>query len=157
MNIADVTRVVFDCSVTARALINPRGAAGSCLNAAISKRLLLVTSAYVLSEIRELPSKLNPRLGVTDEKIDRLIADMTKYAEFVTVVPSVFVLESDPDDSHYVDLALCSGAQALVSSDKHLLALSIPQTPVGAEFTAAHPELLIIKPETLADELRRRQ
>jgi predicted nucleic acid-binding protein len=68
--------VVFDCTVFAQALINPKGPAGACLSAAQQNRLRLFISNYVIQEIRELPTKLPPRLGVTDERIEALIIDL---------------------------------------------------------------------------------
>lgn len=74
-------RVVLDCTVFARALINPKGPAGTCVSHAQRGSYTLVISDYILQEIRDLPSKIKPSRGVTTERVEALIRDVSINAE----------------------------------------------------------------------------
>lgn len=117
------TPAVYDCTIFAQALISKKGPGGACLVAAQDGRVRLYVSEYVMSEIRALPPKLPARLGVTQHRVDRLVRDLGKYAEVVEIIPSVFTYDRDPDDAHYVDLSLATGANLIVSRDNDLLDL----------------------------------
>jgi len=56
-------------------------------------------------------------------------------------VPRVFTLERDPKDEPYVNLALATGAQYLVSRDRDLLDLMSV-----ADFRQRYPALNILDP-----------
>ena len=114
---------VYDCNVFAQSLINPRGPAGACVAAAQAGEVIVFVRDYVLLEIRELPAKLPARLSVTAERVEHLIVDIARYARLVTNVPSVFTYPRDPDDAHYVDLAIATGSNLIVSRDRDLLDL----------------------------------
>jgi len=147
-------RVVFDCSVFARALISPKGPGGACLEGAQHGMLRLVVSAYVIQEIRELPLKIKPKLGVTSDRVERLIQDLAKYAELRESVQEHFIHPVDADDSHYVNLAIASHSRLIVSRDKHLLMLEEMGEEFGRDFRKRYPELRITTPEVVAEELR---
>jgi putative PIN family toxin of toxin-antitoxin system len=94
---------VFDCNVFAQALINPRGPAGASVTAAQAGRVTLYVSDYILQEIRELPSKLPAKLGVTPERIERLIIELGKFTRLIESVPTGFQHSRDqPRDRHQV-------------------------------------------------------
>ncbi len=80
---------VFDCTIFAQALINPAGPAGACLTAAQRGQVQVFVTDYVLGEIRELPAKLPAKLGVTAERVDRLILDLAKYTQPVETSPPI--------------------------------------------------------------------
>jgi putative PIN family toxin of toxin-antitoxin system len=154
MKSADPEKVVFDCNVFAQALINIRGPAGTCLSIAQSGGLILYVSEYVLQEIRELPSKIKPKLGITPERVERLIQDVAKYAITVNNVPSVYKHPIDPDDSHYIDLAVATNSEIIASRDRHLHALMDEKQPLGQSFKILFPTIVVMNPETLLERLR---
>ena len=147
-------RVVFDCPVYAQALINPTGPAAECLRACQNRRLLLFISSYVIQEIRELPGKVKSRLGVTQGRVEALVQDLIKYAELVEHVPDVYSHPIDPDDSHYINLAAVTDSRLIVSRDRHLLNLMDTGRPEGQDFQRLFPDLIILPPDRLANELR---
>jgi len=147
-------RVVFDCPIYAQALINLRGPAAACLLLAQSGRILLFISDYVVQEIRELPTKLKPKLGVTSERVENLILDLAKYARPIDNVPDQYVSPFDVDDSHYINLALATRSQLVVSRDKHLLDLMDQAREEARDFVKRFPELRIIEPQILLQMLR---
>jgi putative PIN family toxin of toxin-antitoxin system len=146
--------VVFDCNVFAQALINPRGPAGACVVAAQGGWVRVFVSDHLLREIRELPRKLPARLLVTDDRVESLIFDMAAYTELVDPVPSIFVYSRDPDDAHYVDLALMTGANLVVSRDRDLLDLMSDANPDGKALRDGHPEFRVLTPPELLQQLR---
>lgn len=156
MTESEPDKVVFDCTVFAQALVSSSGPAAACLTHAQRGRLKLFVSDYVLQEIRELPSKIRPRFAVTPEKVERLIQDLAKYAEAVSDVSPLYTHPIDPDDSHYVNLAVAAGAMLIVSRDRHLLNLSDPTREEAKEFLRQFPSLTVTTPDALSEKLRRR-
>jgi putative PIN family toxin of toxin-antitoxin system len=152
----EAPRVVFDCPVFAQALISPRGPAGACLTLAQTRRVALYVSPYVLHEIRELAGKLKPRLGVTAERVELLIADLAKYAQLVSDVPQRFVHPVDAGDSPYINLALAANARLVVTRDQHLLALMDQAIPLGQDFATLFPTLRVIQPTDLLAQIAAR-
>ena len=114
-----------------------------------------MVSDYVLQEIRELPLKIRPKLGVTPDRVERFIQDLGKYTELRESVPEVFVHPEDPDDSHYVNLALASGCSVIVTRDDDLLRLMDVSRAIGQAFTTRFPQLRVFTPEQVAVEVRK--
>jgi predicted nucleic acid-binding protein len=52
----------------------------------------------------------------------------------------------DPDDSHYVNLALAADAKLIVSRDRDLLDLMDNSIPEGLDFQGRFPSLRILDP-----------
>ncbi len=145
--------VVFDCVIFAQALINDAGPAGACLELARVGRFSLYWSDYVQSEICELPSKVPARFAVTGERVQAFIEDVGTFAHLVSAVPARYENPFDADDSHYVDLALASGATLISSRDQHLLKLMNESIPEGVDFRTRFPQLRIVTPEVLLQSI----
>jgi uncharacterized protein len=76
---------------------------------------------------------------------------------FVTLVenaPHVFDLPRDPDDAHYIDLAVASQAKLIVSRDKDLLSLRDEENEEARDFRTRFPDLEILTPPELMERLR---
>lgn len=140
---------VFDCTVFAQALINPEGPAGMCLAAAQAGRVRLFVSDFVIQEIHELPQKLSARLRITPERVLALILDLAKYTEPIDEVPERFTYPRDPDDAHYVNLAVAADAVFLVSRDNDLLELANDEN-----FQRRFPTLRILNPPQFLSAVR---
>jgi len=151
-------RVVFDCNIFAGGLISPSGSAGECIERVLDGQLMLFWSEYVIGEIRRIPKKDTPRrLGVTDEKVEALLARLLPVCHLVENPPTLYQRPIDPKDSHYVNLALASQAKLIVSRDKHLLSLTNPTKPGASEFMAKFPQLQVLDPAQLLGMLRSRK
>jgi putative PIN family toxin of toxin-antitoxin system len=155
MTAHETTRVVFDCPVFAQALINPRGPAAECLALAQVGRIVLFVSEYVIQEVRELPLKLNARLGITADRVDALLRDVATFAVPVANVPSVYAHPIDPDDSPYINLAIAADAKLIVTRDKHLLNLMDASRSEAIAFRNQFPAIEIITPVALLENTRR--
>ena len=153
---SSIPTVVYDCNIFIQALININGPSGSYVSHSLAGNVLLLLSAYVLSEIREAPNKPTPaRLGVTVERTETLIDDLLKSAVIVPAVPTRFAYPRDPDDAHYVNLALAGDAQVIVSRDKDLLSLMDMTRPDGRNFHNAFPALRVLDPVQFLRDLHR--
>ncbi len=147
--------VVFDCTIFAQALININGPSGKCLTAAQQGQVQLFITDYVLQEIRELPDKIPTKLDVTPDRVDRLIHELAKYTKLVKGVPPIFSYDRDPDDAHYINLALATNSKYVVSRDNDLLDLMDASRPEGSRFRLQFPSLDIINPTLLLALLTR--
>jgi putative PIN family toxin of toxin-antitoxin system len=146
-------KVVYDCNIFVQALINLNGPAARCLQKAKDGAVLLIASPYVLAEVREIHFKTPPKYGITAEQTDELARAIISFATIVTDVPEVYRHPHDPDDSHYVDLAIKADARLIVSRDRHLLMLADPARKEGQDFQARFPALRILDPVQLLREL----
>lgn len=149
-------RVVFDCVIFTQALINPKGPAGECIKAAESGDCILHLSLFVLQEIRELPDKLPARHRITADRVDAFLQQVRDYAVVVTDVPERYTHPTDPSDSAYVNLALATDSELVVTRDRHLLMLMDDTTAQGRSFRQQFSKLRILKPVEFLTELEAR-
>ena len=146
-------KVVFDCNIFVQALINLNGPAGRCLQEAREGYFTLIASPYVLAEVREIYLKTPAKYGITSEQTDELARAIASWATIVTDVPSIYRHAYDPDDSHYVDLALKEDARFIVSRDRHLLMLADRSNKEGQDFQLRFPTLRILDPVQFIGEM----
>ena len=141
-------RVVFNCNVYLQAMISPNGPAARCLELARQGAMKVVVSDYVLAEIRDLPNdhKVAAKFQLTVEKAERFVVALVRFAEHLGMPPDNYQHPFDPDDSHYVNLAIASNANPIVSRDRHLLNLMDPARPEGRDFLALYPAIRIMDP-----------
>jgi putative PIN family toxin of toxin-antitoxin system len=149
-------RVVFDCNVYFQALISRNGPAARCFSAVQDGRLELFTSPRVVEELRDvcLRPHIARRFRLSDARVAAFVAEIELVAKLMNEVPHVFDFTRDPDDSHYVDLAIASQARLIVSRDRDLLVLNDPHDPDGSEFQRRYPEISIVTPVELLTFLR---
>ena len=141
-------RVVFDCHVLLQSLLSPHGPAGKLIDAVRNGKLSLFLSSYVLEELRDVASrpKVQRKYRLTPEIVEGWCDELVGHATFFDPVPHVFEFPRDPDDAHYIDLAIAAGAKLIVSRDQDLLSLRDPTTADGQEFAAQFPWLEILTP-----------
>jgi putative PIN family toxin of toxin-antitoxin system len=128
------------------------GSAAACLQAVRDGRLELVISPEIVAEVRDVPTRpktLRKFPTLTVEAVDVFVRDIEALAVTVSDVPSVFVLERDPKDEPYLNLAIASGAVYLTTWDKDLLDL------MGDEGSRQQfPTLTILEPPALLRTLQ---
>ena len=152
---SDLTRAVFDCNVFLQALAAPGGPAGRCVQRALDGQIELVISPAAMIELRDVAARprVAAKLRATPERVLAFIAAMELVATAVEAIPEAFVYARDPDDAHYVNLALAAGATVLVSRDRDLLSLGNVTTVEGADFRSRFPQLRILDPVSFLQEL----
>ncbi len=151
MNVID--HIVFDCNVYFQAAISPSGPARRLLQVVLDGPTVLFASEYILAELASLTSdaRIQTKYHLTTEEVDEFFSLIRRHATFVEDVPHVFEFPRDPDDAHYVDLAVSVNAKLIVSRDKDLLSLRDDTTPEGQDFIRRFPQLAILTPpEALA-------
>jgi putative PIN family toxin of toxin-antitoxin system len=140
-------RVVFDCVAYLQAVAGPSGPAARLLELVEGGRFILFVSDHVLAEVREVLERPRVRAknpAVTDETTTELLDRLGRLATKVADVPPLFTLPRDPDDEPYINLALTTNADYLVTRDKDLLDLMSDPA-----FRASHPQLTILNPVAL--------
>jgi putative PIN family toxin of toxin-antitoxin system len=148
-------RVVCDCNVLLQALISSRGPARAALDAAKERRVVLFVSPVILDELRDVASRshLVLKFALTEDKVADFLTALQQCSHELVAVPHVFNLDRDPDDAHYVDLAVAADATLIVSRDMDLLTLGDLTTPEGRDFAARFPGLEILTPPQLLSRL----
>ena len=144
---------IFDCNVFVQAIAFP-GASYQCFAHMLQGSDRLLTSKYVLDEVRYVLSMpwLQAKLpGITPKRIEALFHHLTRSAIYVERVPKVFDFPPDPADAPYLDLAIHSGAFALVTRDKEILKLREPNYELTRRLKERHPSLQITIPEGFLD------
>lgn len=122
-------RVVLDTNVLVSAVLG--GVLAKILDAWYAGRFTLLVNDEVLYEYRDVLSR--PKFELTLDEVDGIVGYVFHHAEFVTVTRSLRVVESDPDDDKFLEVALAGRANLIVSGDRHLLALeSYEHIPVIA-------------------------
>lgn len=150
-------KVVYDCNIHLQALINPAGPSGACVDAAVLGSVRLFWSQHAADELRsvsEHPLIRNKFPSITPDRIDQYIINIERIAVTPDEIERVFVYERDPDDAHYIDLALAADASIVVTRDRDLLALMTDNAPASREFRDRFPHLRILTPPLLLAELR---
>ena len=129
--------VVFDCVVFLQGLLKESGPAVTCLEHFEQGRLSLVISSEILVELHDVLSRSRLRQAfplLTDEKVEQLVELLLLKARLLRSVPRRFELPRDPDDEPYLNAAVESGAQFLVTRDRDLLDLMNWETKEGRDF-----------------------
>lgn len=139
--------VVLDCVVFLQAVAGPTGPAAQLLGLLEEGRFTLYVSDHVLAEIEEVLKRPKVRAknrAISDEATAALLERLARLATGVADIPTRFPLPRDPDDEPYVNLALATNADYLVTRDNDLLDLMNDAT-----FRADHPRLTILNPVAL--------
>jgi putative PIN family toxin of toxin-antitoxin system len=141
-------RVVFDCNTFLQALAAPDGPAGKCVQLAIERKVDLFVSRAVIGELRDVTGrpKVVAKLRLVTERVEEFFATIEIAATLLEGFPEVFAYQRDPDDAHYVNLALAANARLIVSRDRDLLDLMDSTKPEAAEFQMRYPALRILDP-----------
>ena len=113
-------RVVFDTNVFVSVLINPDGlpALALSLTRYDGARLLMSSAIFI-----ELQRVLFEKLKYNPEKTTSFLAILAKYSEPVSPRHTLRVVRDDPTDDRILECATEGKADAIVSGDRHLLAL----------------------------------
>jgi len=147
--VSDTLRVVFDCNIYWRALFSPSGVGSKCIKLVQAGRIFCFLSPEILAEITDVLSRqetLRDFPSITSFKIDAFIKDIRSYSTLVEKVPHVFVLDRDPKDEVYVDLAIAVDANYIVTTDRDLLDLMTGFDDASKEFRQRFRNIKIVRP-----------
>ena len=146
-------RVVFDCNVFLQAMLSANGPSHACWQKVVAGDVTLFVTPYMLAEIRRLPNhpKLRRFTGFTTERVERFIEELLDTAQFIPDPAPMFHYARDPEDAHYVDVAVATGAMLVVSNDKDLLDLMNEHNPDGRKLRRDNPDFQVFTPVQFLD------
>ncbi|MCY7376189.1 MAG: putative toxin-antitoxin system toxin component, PIN family [Pyrinomonadaceae bacterium] len=119
-------KAVFDCNVFWQIFFSVTGIGSRCWDLVTSEQVELIISYEVLDELRDVltrPETQSRFTKATDENVDIFIEEIIENATFITSVEKKFEYSRDPKDEPYINLAVQTEAQYIVSRDKDLLDL----------------------------------
>jgi putative PIN family toxin of toxin-antitoxin system len=113
-------KVVADTNVLVSALIFPGGAPETVYRLALEGRIELITSRPLLVELGRV---LTAKFGWDAVRAEEAVAELIRIAHLVEPQQPIAEIESDPTDNRVLEAASAGDADAIVSGDRHLLAL----------------------------------
>jgi len=150
---SEKARVVFDCN-TLQALGSPNGPAGLCIQLAVEGQIILIVSPVILAELKEVlerPSVIR-QFKLRAKRADEYLETLQRIGWSLQGFPEPFIYARDPDDAHFINLALAANAKLIVSRDKDLLDLMDSSKPDGQKFHKQFPGLRILDPVSFLKE-----
>jgi len=118
------TKAVIDTNVLISAFLFARGRVSWLRRALRSGTVVPIVSRATVQELVRVLEY--PKFALSREDREELLADFLPFAEvFPEPVPSLCNVECrDPDDQVFIELAIASGADVVVSGDADLLVLA---------------------------------
>jgi len=120
-------RIVVDTNVLISALLSANKSPGKIVALWRAGELELVVSPEMIAEVRRVLGYEKIRKRVPSEQAQRFLKLLETGATLVTPCEEVSVVQNDPDDDKFLALAIASGAEHIVSGDKHLLSIGAYQ------------------------------
>lgn len=134
-------RIVLDTNVLVSAVI-AEGKPRDLLKLAIQRQFLLIKSREIIDEFAGVLQR--PKFGMSRQQVIRAKNALTKTGKTIKVTSSRKVVKEDPDDDIFINAALDSNADYIVSGDSHLLNLA---TYKGIEIVTVDIMLTRFSPE----------
>jgi len=113
-------RVVLDTNMIISSALG--GALRLILDKWDENAFTVITSTEIMNEYLEVIHR--PKFKFKQEFIDKTIAYVYQFAEFVIPEETLHVVDADPKDDKFLEAALAGHADCIVTGDNHLLALS---------------------------------
>ena len=110
-------KVVLDTNVIVSALINPYGAPAAILGLILEEKIELCYDMRILVEYRDV--LMRPKFGFVQTEIDGLL-EYIKEIGSLYIATNTSIRLKDPDDSPFLEVAVVSGADFLITGNiKH--------------------------------------
>jgi putative PIN family toxin of toxin-antitoxin system len=151
---------VFDCNILLQAVARKTGPAAACLRLAEEGFVQLRLSEEILAELWGVLKRPTIRARypeLTDEIVEDFLKGLRNTAEVTSDVPTRFSYPRDIDDEPYLNLAIETEANFLVSRDKDLLDLMTGYNEEGKDFRQRFRSVIVIEPFAFLKEVRRSQ
>ena len=153
-------RVVFDCMIYLQGAARTKNPANACFELVKSEVVKLYLSRETLAEIEDVftrPKFRNRFPSLTDKMIETFLDDIKSKAKILKNVPSYFSFTRDPKDEKYINLAVETKADYIVSRDKDLLDLMTDYTDEAKEFRQRFRPLRVIAPLEFLKEIEKNE
>jgi putative PIN family toxin of toxin-antitoxin system len=118
-------RVVIDTNIWLSGLMLPGSVPGHIVRAASVAQITAVFSEPLLQELRLALHyrRIRPRIRLSDEELERYLAELRYVAEMVDIAGSKAQVPKDRRDDIVLATYLASGADFLLTGDDDLLSL----------------------------------
>jgi putative PIN family toxin of toxin-antitoxin system len=118
-------RVVIDTNLWLSGLMLPGSVPGHIVRAASMAQITAVLSEPMLQELRLALHyrRIRPRIALSDEELERYLAELHYMAEVVDITGSTARMPRDRRDDIVLATWLASGADYLLTGDEDLLSL----------------------------------
>lgn len=139
---------VFDCNILLQATALGKSPAAACFRLVEERIIKLFVSEETLNELEEVLKRdfIKERFDLTDEVIAEFLSNIRILAEVFIDVPKVFNLPRDVDDEAYINLAVESEADFIVTRDNDLLDLMTDYDVASKEFRQKFRPLRVVQP-----------
>lgn len=140
---------VYDCNIIWQSFFFGNGVSAKCKKLVDDNVITLFLSAEVLEEMREVMSRpefLSRFETITETMIEKYLEQLAKKSVFIRSVPEKFTFSRDSDDEPYINLAIESKADYIVTRDKDLLDLMTQFDVEGKQFRQKTRPLKIVEP-----------
>jgi uncharacterized protein len=141
-------KAVFDCNILIQAAANSQNPASACFRLAESNAIELFVSEITLAELEEVLNRdyIKEYFRYTDEVIAEFLERVKDVGTIVLKVPQVFTLPRDVDDEIYVNLAVVTEADYIVTRDKDLIDLMTGFDFESKQFRQKFRPLKVVQP-----------
>ena len=148
MNNPSEISAVFDCNILIQATANSRNPASACFRLVEIGVVKLFVSENTLLELEDVLNRpyIKNRFKFTDEVIKEFIDKVRNSATVLKNVPQSFSLPRDVDDEEYINLAVESEADYIVTRDNDLLDLMTGYDAESKEFRQRLRPLKVVEP-----------
>ena len=118
-------RAVIDTNVAVSALINPSGTPAAIVGAWWKGKYEWVVTPETLAELEGVlrRGRLTRYMPKASTRIERFLKRLSETAALVQRLGVLSVFPSDPADDRFIEAALASSAEFIVTGDRHLLEL----------------------------------
>jgi|SRR3989344_5033798 len=116
-------RVVFDTNIWLSAIFW-KGEANKLIEQAINKKIEIIVTEEILSEIVEIlnkEAKFQKFIEERKQKIEDLIRTILSFSILIQTRSKIELIKSHPKDNIILEAALDSKSDYIVSYDKHIL------------------------------------
>ncbi len=148
-------RVVYDTMLFVQAAARP-DRIHTTFRAVKDGRAILCLSPALMAEITDVLARPAVRAqfpALTDRAVGAFLADMQSRATTFDPIPARFTWPQHPDDDHLFNLAVHTKATRLVTWETRILKLGTDPSPAADLLRQLAPDLRIVTPKTLAEEL----
>lgn len=142
-------KVVFDCNIIWQSFFFGNGVSAKCKKLVDDGVITLFLSSEVLEEMREVmtrPEFLAKFQTVTETMVEKYLEQLARKSVFIRSVPKKFKLSRDEDDEPYINLAIESKADYIVTRDSDLLDLMTGYEVESKEFRQKTRPLKVVEP-----------
>jgi putative PIN family toxin of toxin-antitoxin system len=119
-------RVVLDANIFISALISRQGNPAKILDKWRNREIEVSVSPAIIAEIQRVTGyeRLQKKYKRIREEREGLVDDLRNFAVIVEPQQKLSVVQADDSDNRYIECAVASGANYIVTGDPHLLTVN---------------------------------